>query len=100
MVLCRPICCKGVCGQVAQSHPIIQTLFPNNEAAFQNDNSYIHIPETVQSGLHEHEGNFNIFLGWLAQSLDFKITELPKSVEEEEQIPTPASLEQLDGGLR
>jgi hypothetical protein len=54
----RLICCKRVRGQDARSHPMIQTLFPNNEAAFQEDNSSIHTAETVQSGFEDHEDKF------------------------------------------
>jgi hypothetical protein len=32
-----------------QMHPMIQTLFPNNDAIFQDDNSTIHTAGTVQS---------------------------------------------------
>jgi hypothetical protein len=32
-----------------QVHPMIQTLFPNNDAVFQNDGAPIHTTGTVQS---------------------------------------------------
>jgi hypothetical protein len=32
-----------------QVHPMIQTLFPNNDAVFQDDSAPIHIAGTVQS---------------------------------------------------
>jgi hypothetical protein len=35
---------------------MIQTLFPNNEALFQEDNAPIHTAGTVQSRFEEHEG--------------------------------------------
>jgi hypothetical protein len=35
---------------------MIQTLFPNNDAVFRNDNAPIHTAGTVQSWLQEHEG--------------------------------------------
>jgi hypothetical protein len=44
-----------------QLHPMIQTLFPNNDIVFQDDNAPIHTAGTVQSWFEEHEGNFNIF---------------------------------------
>jgi hypothetical protein len=39
-----------------QVHPMMQTLFPNNDAVFQDDNAPIHIAGTVQSWFEEHEG--------------------------------------------
>jgi hypothetical protein len=42
---------------------IIQTLFPNNDAVFQEENAHIHTAGTVQSWFAEHEGEFNIFPG-------------------------------------
>jgi hypothetical protein len=44
-----------------QVHPMIQALFPNNDAVFQDDNALIHTAKSVQSWFEEHEGNFNIF---------------------------------------
>jgi hypothetical protein len=35
---------------------MIQTLFPNNGAVFQDDNAPIHTAGTVQSWCEEHEG--------------------------------------------
>jgi hypothetical protein len=42
---------------------MIQTLFPNNTAVFQDDNAPIHTTRTFQPWFEEHEGDFNIFLG-------------------------------------
>jgi hypothetical protein len=39
-----------------QLHPLIQTLFPNNGADFQDDSAPIHTARTVQSWIEEHEG--------------------------------------------
>jgi hypothetical protein len=39
-----------------QVHPIIQTLFPNNDAVLQEDNAPNHTTRTVQSWFEEHEG--------------------------------------------
>jgi hypothetical protein len=50
-----------------QVHPIIQTLFPNNNAVFQDDNTPIHTAETAQSWFEEHEGELQ-HLPWPAQS--------------------------------
>jgi hypothetical protein len=41
-----------------QVHPKIQTLFPNNDVVFQDDNIPIHKAGTVQSWFEEHEGEF------------------------------------------
>jgi hypothetical protein len=46
-----------------QVHPMIQTLFSNNNAVFQDDSTPIHTAGTVQSWFEEHEVNFNIFPG-------------------------------------
>jgi hypothetical protein len=43
-----------------QVHPIIQTLFPNNDAVFQ-DNTPIHTAGTVHSWFEEYEDELNIF---------------------------------------
>jgi hypothetical protein len=37
-------------------HPMIQTLFLNSNAVFQDDNAPIHTAGTVQSCFEEHEG--------------------------------------------
>ena len=36
------------------NHPMVQTLFPNNEAIFQYDNLPIHTARSVRSQLEEH----------------------------------------------
>jgi hypothetical protein len=46
-----------------QVHPMIQTLLPNNDAFFQDDNTHIHTAGTIQSRFEEHKVNFNIFPG-------------------------------------
>jgi hypothetical protein len=48
-----------------QVHPMIQTLFPNNNAVFQDDNPSIHTTGTVQSWFEEHEGELQ-HLPWPA----------------------------------
>jgi hypothetical protein len=42
-----------------QVDPMIQTLFLNNHAVFQNDKVQIHTGGTVQSWFEEHEGEFH-----------------------------------------
>jgi hypothetical protein len=46
----------------SQAQPMMQTLFPNNDAIFQGDNSLIHTAGTVRS-LRGMKVNFNIFHG-------------------------------------
>jgi hypothetical protein len=38
-----------------QVHPMIQTLFPNNDAVFQDDSAPIHTTAFVLSWFEEHE---------------------------------------------
>jgi hypothetical protein len=39
-----------------QVHPMIQTLFPNNDAVFQDDSAPFHTVGTVQSWFEQYEG--------------------------------------------
>jgi hypothetical protein len=57
-----------------QAHLVIQTLFPNNDAVFQDNNAPIHEAGTVQSWVVEHEGELQ-HLPWIAQSPDLNIIE-------------------------
>jgi hypothetical protein len=41
---------------VNQAHPMMQTLFQNNDAVFQNDSALIHTAGTVESRFEEHQG--------------------------------------------
>jgi hypothetical protein len=51
---------------------MIQTLFPNNHAVFQEGNAPIHTAGTVRSWFEEHEGELQ-HLPWPEQSPDFNI---------------------------
>jgi hypothetical protein len=57
-----------------QVHPMIQTLYSNNDAVFKDDNAPIHTTGTLQSWFEEHEGELQ-HLSWPAQSPDLNITE-------------------------
>jgi hypothetical protein len=46
-----------------QVHPMIQTLFPNNDAVFQEDNASFTQLELFRHGLKSMKVNFNIFPG-------------------------------------
>ena len=54
--------------------PMVQILFPNNDAIFQDDNSPIHTAISVQSQFEEHEDVLQ-YLPWPAQSPDLNIVE-------------------------
>jgi hypothetical protein len=57
-----------------QVYPIIQTLFLNNDAVFQDDSDPIRTIGTVQSCFEEHEGELQR-LPWPGQSPYLKIIE-------------------------
>jgi hypothetical protein len=81
---------------------MIQTLFANNNAAFQDDNAPIHTAGTVQSCFEEHEGELQ-HLPWPAQSPDLNITEplwLVLETRVRNRFPSPASLKQLEDVLQ
>jgi predicted TIM-barrel fold metal-dependent hydrolase len=56
----------------SQVHPVVQLLFPNNDAIFQDDDLSIHAARSVQSWFEEHEDALQ-HLPWLAQSPDLNI---------------------------
>jgi hypothetical protein len=56
-----PNYCKGYVERLGnQVHPMIQTLFPNNDAVFQ-DMAPIHTAGAVQSWFKEHDGGLQYF---------------------------------------
>ena len=50
-------------------HPMVQVLFPNNDAVFQDDSPHTHTARSVQSWFEEHEDALQ-HLFWLAQLPD------------------------------
>jgi hypothetical protein len=73
-------------------HPMIQTLFPNDDAVFQDDSTPIHT-----AGFEEHEGELQ-HLPWPAQSPHLNNNEPLWSVLEtrlRNRFPSPKSLKQL-----
>ena len=73
-------------------HPVVQVLFPNNDAIFQDDLT-IHTARSVQSWFEQHEDELQHLL-WLAQSPILNIIESLWSVLES-RFP-PLSLKQLE----
>ena len=63
--------CMDILG--SQLHPVVQVLFPNNDAIFQDDLP-IHTTRSVQSWFEEHEDSLQHHL-WLAQSPTLNIIE-------------------------
>jgi hypothetical protein len=81
---------------------MIQTLFPINDAVFQDDSTPIHIAGTVQSWFEEHEGELQ-HLPCSAQSPDLNITKPLCSVLEatvRKRFPSPTSLKQPEDVLQ
>jgi hypothetical protein len=84
-----------------QVHPMIQILFPNNDAVLEDDNALTHTAGTVQSRFEEHEGEIQ-HLPWPAQSHYFNINEPLWSVLEtrvRNRFPPSTSLKQLEDVL-
>jgi hypothetical protein len=81
---------------------MIQMLFLNSDAVFQDDNAPTHTAGTVQSCFEEHEGELQHLL-CLVQSLHLKIIEPFWSVLETKvrnRFPPPISLKQLKDVLQ
>jgi len=82
-------------------HPMVQMVFSNNDAIFQDDNSLIHTAISVQSWCEEHE-NVLQHLPWPAQLPDLNIIEPLWSVLESRvrsRLPSPSTLKQLEDVL-
>jgi len=58
----------------SQVHQMVQVLFPNNNAIFQDDDIPIHTATSVQSWFEKHEDALQHLL-WLAQSPNLNIIE-------------------------
>jgi len=80
----------------SQVHPVVQVLFPNNDAVFQDDLP-IHTARSVQSWFEQHEDALQHHL-WLAQSPTLNIIESLWSVLESRMRSRflPLSLKQLE----
>jgi hypothetical protein len=77
---------------------MLHTLFPNNDAVFQDDSSPVHTAGTVQSWFEEHEGEIQ-HLPWPVQSPDLNVSEPLWSVLDtrlRNRFPPPKSLKQLE----
>jgi hypothetical protein len=57
----------------SQVHPVVQMLYPNNEAAFQDDSSPMHTARSVQSWFGQYEDALQHL--WPAQSPHLNIIE-------------------------
>ena len=57
-----------------QVHPMVQVLFPNSDAIFQDDSLPTHTARSVQSCFEEQEDTFHHLL-WLAQTPNLNIVE-------------------------
>jgi hypothetical protein len=81
---------------------MVQTLFPNNDAVFHDDNAPIHTAGTVQPWFEEREGELQ-HLPWPGQSPYLNIAESLCSVLEtrvRNRFPPPKSLNQLEDVLQ
>jgi len=58
----------------SHAHPVVELLFPNNDAVFQDDNFPIHTARSVQSWFEEH-GDVLQHLLWLAELPDLNFME-------------------------
>ncbi len=78
-------------------HPVVQTLYPEGGAVYQDDNAPIHTARLVTERFDEHESEVE-HLPWPAQSPDLNIIETLYGVLEERVrkcFPPPASCSDL-----
>lgn len=78
-------------------HPMVQTLYPEGGAVYQDDNAPIHTARLVKDWFDEHESEVE-HLPWPAQSPDLNIIEPLWGVLEErvrKRFPPPASRSDL-----
>jgi hypothetical protein len=80
---------------------MIKTLFPNNDAVFQEDSAFIHTARNVwfSHGLKSMKVNFNIFPGQQNHQI-LNVIEPLCSVLMRNRFPSPASLKQLENVLQ
>ena len=76
----------------SQVHPVVQVLFPNNDAIFQ-DNLPIHTARSVQSWFEQHEDALQHLL-WLTQSPTLNIIESLVSFREQDEKQIPSIISQ------
>lgn len=67
---------------------MIQTLFPNNDAVFLNNNAPTHTAGTVESCFEEHEGEPQHFPGQQPPDLNIEPLWSVLATKSEEQILT------------